>query len=331
MGDLVLLTGPVRDLRRKFPDAAVALFASSSVLPLGRELVSFDETHLIDFSRPWRALRALRRWQADVVIDCGQWSRAEALISGLSSAKFVIGFDTDGQGRHHLYDEAVAHRSDVHELDNFQRLLRPLGILSTLPPRLDLREPEPALRPVGSYIVFHMWPSGLTHAKLKEWPAEHWSRLAHACRDRGWQIVLTGGRQDAARSAAWISRQQKQSRLTNKGGVSIRETVQLLANARAVVSVNTGVLHLAAALATPTIGLHGPTSATRWGAIGENVTNLAVLPPNGGYLDLGFEYPGDAETRPGLETISPEHVFENLTKLLDASCHERRNRELFVA
>src|SRR3954466_1677086 len=72
MGDLVLLTGPVRDLRRKFPDAVVALFASSSVVPLGRELMSFDETHLIDFNRRWKGRGPLRRWQADLVIDCGQ-------------------------------------------------------------------------------------------------------------------------------------------------------------------------------------------------------------------------------------------------------------------
>lgn len=316
MGDLVLLTGPLRDLRRKYPAAVISLFASSSVAPLGRELSSFDETHLINFSRPWRAIRQLRRWRPELVIDCGQWSRAEALIAGLSGAKFVIGFATSGQHRHRLYDAAVTHRSDCHELANFQRLLRPLGILAAAVPRIQLQRPLTAPSRRSRYVVFHMWPSGLTHSGLKEWPAAHWSTLAQACHARGWQVVLTGGRADTARARAWISRQTNQPRLTNKGGASIRETTELLAHAEAVVSVNTGVLHLAAALDVPTVGLHGPTSEIRWGALGRQTINLSVPPPHGGYLNLGFEYPADAASRPGMETITPSQVIDALNELV---------------
>jgi len=46
------------------------------------------------------------------------------------------------------------------------------------------------------------------------------------------------------------------------------ESIEWLAFAAGVVSVNTGVMHVAAALGTPTIALNGPTSGTRWGPRG---------------------------------------------------------------
>ena len=57
-------------------------------------------------------------------------------------------------------------------------------------------------------------------------------------------------------------------------------------------SVNTGVMHLAAAVGAPTIALNGPTSATRWGPIGANVVCVDSELPGCGYLNLGFEYDG---------------------------------------
>ena len=175
-----------------------------------------------------------------------------------------------------------------------------------------------------------MWPSGLTHSELKEWPAEHWSRLAQFCHDQAGRSFYrrpTGYR----RSRAWIERQKEQARLTNKGGATFAETIHLLTNAEAVISVNTGVLHLAAALGLPTVGLHGPSNEKRWGAVGDCVCNLAVPPPQGGYLNLGFEYPADAATRPGLETITPSEVFQALSDLLGLTPCARQKTELAVA
>ena len=193
MGDLVMLTGPLRDLRRAFPSARISFWGGSSAVPLARELASLNEVHLVDFKHPWRATRKLRLWHADVVIDTGQWSRMEALISGMSGASFVIGFQTANQHRHRLYDVAVAHRNDRHELENFRALLEPLGVVARSEPSIDLiddSEIQPAT--AAPYVVFHMWPSGVTHVHLKRWPENYWASLAEICIERGRRVVLTG-------------------------------------------------------------------------------------------------------------------------------------------
>jgi len=69
----------------------------------------------------------------------------------------------------------------------------------------------------------------------------------------------------------------------------------VLRNAMLVVSVNTGVMHLAAVAGAPTVSLNGPTAEHRWGARGRNVANVQPADGSGGYLHLGFEFKGQPE------------------------------------
>ena len=54
--------------------------------------------------------------------------------------------------------------------------------------------------------------------------------------------------------------------------------------------MNTGVMHVAAALGAPTIALNGPTSGTRWGPRGPFTRCVASPMVPDGYLNLGFEH-----------------------------------------
>lgn len=73
--------------------------------------------------------------------------------------------------------------------------------------------------------------------------------------------------------------------------MSLRETAAILAHARLVVSVDTGVMHMAAALGAPLVALHGPTPSRRWGPIGENAMAIDSPLTGSGYLHLGWEAP----------------------------------------
>jgi len=318
MGDLVLLTGLLEDLRHAYPGVEITFWGGGSVLPLARELSVVDHARAMDFRKPVSAIRALRRTEPDVVINCGQWSRVEALIAGLAKAKFVIGFSTPGQHQHYLCDATVPHRNDCHEMENFRALLKPLGIEPGAEPTIALKKVPTACSDDFSKIpavAFHMFPSGLTHVHLKEWPEKSWAALAGACQREGRRVVITGGRQDRERAQNWIERHQLEDYVENHAGISIAETCALLQQVEAVVSVNTGVMHLAAALGTPTVGLHGPTNPLRWGPVGPKVASLGIPAPEGSYLNLGFEYPLNANQREGIETISIHQVTKQLAEL----------------
>jgi len=58
------------------------------------------------------------------------------------------------------------------------------------------------------------------------------------------------------------------------GSLSLLELADVLAAADAVVSVNTGVMHLAAEVGARTVSLEGPTSAARWAPVGPRVRSV---------------------------------------------------------
>ena len=76
------------------------------------------------------------------------------------------------------------------------------------------------------------------------------------------------------------------------GKYDLGQVVDLVFRSECVVSVNTGVMHLAAAVGAPTVGLNGPTAETRWGPVGERAVSVNSSFPGCGYLNLGFEYDG---------------------------------------
>lgn len=298
IGDLLLVTALLSGLRRKLPGAMIEVVtsrANAACIPLLPEGVASVSLPVTDIRGMLSHVRAARY---DICIDAGQWMRLSALVSAFSGAGRVAGFATPGQHRHYAFDHAVPHRDDRHEKDNFLALGRALF------PDLDgepaIRVPEtpsaacPAL-PDNKVVFCHMWPAGL-HSHLKEWPAEHWAGLAVALAGAGYTAAFTGGPLDAPATAAFLERHvpaaYRETGIIRSvaGAMNLSDLAWHLRRADAVVSVNTGVMHLAAMAGAPTIALNGPTNPRRWGPVG--VKTCALLPEKGrsAYLNLGFEY-----------------------------------------
>jgi heptosyltransferase III len=314
IGDMILLAGVARDVAAAYPDATVVLVAGPDNADVAR-LVGGVEVATVPIDEPLETIRRLRALALDVLLDFGQWTRVEALCSCLSGARFTIGFETAGQRRHYCYDSTVPHSADVHELENYRRLAGLLGVESVTVPKLG--DPgsngwKPAAPP---FVVFHLWPGGF-RSELKEWPLDSWRQLATRLVGRGYSIVLTGAPADAertervARSFGGSAGQVE----SVAGRYSLSELAGLLRRASCVVSVNTGVMHLAAASGAPTVALNGPTSEARWGPVGERTRSVNADLPGCGYLNLGFEY--DRGRTDCMRAISVDRVAETVFDLL---------------
>ncbi len=305
IGDMILASAVARDIAAAFPASEVVLIGGPDNVDLAR-LVEGVSVLALPTAQPWAALPLLRSQRLDVLVDLGQWSRLEAIYAALSRARWTAGFETEGQRRHLAYDVAVRHSSEVPEIENFRALVRTLGIEATRLPHFPVpgrvRPPAPA-----PYVVFHLWPGGF-RSELREWPAERWRDLARRLRGEGVSVVLTGGPGDVARTERFIATGAEPAPgITSVAGrYRLSELVDVLAQASCVVSVNTGVMHLAAAVGTETIALNGPTSGMRWGPIGPRVSCVDSDLPGCGYLNLGFEY--DGQRTDCMHGISVERV-----------------------
>jgi lipopolysaccharide heptosyltransferase III len=311
IGDTILFAGLLEDLRSRFPNAKLTVFVGPSNAAVARMLSNVDDVVQLVVTSPLRAIRELRNHPTDVLIDFGQWPRINALYSFCSKASYTVGFKTPGHHRHFSYDACVEHRNDRHELDNFRALLGAIGVESSSKPRI-VPDAEPVLE--GPYVVFHAWPGG-TLSHVREWSCERWMELSRHVRAAGYQVVLTGAPADRDATETLRLKMGGEGVVNRAGLDPLRSVARLLADAKAVVSVNTGVMHLAAAVGSRVIGLNGPTSELRWGPVGDRAISVSVAPPHGGYLNLGFEYEG----RPldSMNHIDVSDVWERLKPMLE--------------
>jgi heptosyltransferase I len=308
IGDAVILSGVISDLRRHYPHSRLVLFSGTSNFAFARLLDDVDEVVALPIRRPLEAIRAVRERHPDIMIDFGMWPRLESLIAVLSGAKWVAGVRTPGQHRHFAYDEIVDH-SDQHEIVNYRNLVAPLGLRSSRLPALSSgAERESPLD--EKYAIFHLWPGG-SNAVERSWPEERWLEIGRELTSRGYIIVLTGGPDDVTRTNELLESWRKASQggivARSIAGLKAEETIVWLRHAQGAISVNTGLLHLAAAVGTPVVALNGPTSGVRWGPLGPYTRCVSSPMVPNVYLNLGWET--DRRFATCMEAITSESVL----------------------
>jgi len=115
----------------------------------------------------------------------------------------------------------------------------------------------------------------------KRWPAASYAELARQLVAQGFAVVVLGG-PDEKPIASEIARHDPDIR--DLTGSDLRNAILALAAATAAVSNDSGLLHVAAALGTPAIGIFGPTSPWHWAPLNplagviEAATELACRP-----------------------------------------------------
>jgi ADP-heptose:LPS heptosyltransferase len=296
IGDTILMSAPLADLRSAYRNAEICLLVGPSNYEAACLLSLADFVVKLSVFDPIGAILQIRKLKLDLLLDFGPWARLNAVLAALSQAKFIAGFRTSGQHRHYSYDLAVDHLGNTHELENYRRLVSKLDLGCRHRPRIDIEQilsnrDHPITNP---YLVFHLWPGG-TGSKLKQWPVERWVKLAEHFLDSGYRIVLTGAPSQKSDNDAVIDAisPARRGRVYNCAHSSLAATAALLLCARLVVSVDTGVMHMAAALEVPLVALMGPACRRRWGPVSASASVLESPLTGCGYLNLGFEIPRD--------------------------------------
>lgn len=309
VGDTVLMSGPVADLRAQYQDSNITCLSGPSNYEAACLMDHVDEVIKLPVFDPVASIRLLRARQLDMLLDFGPWCRLNSLLSMFSGAGFTVGFRTRGEARHFCYDLVVEHSGDTHELENHRRIVRALGIQTRVRPTLQCKPSDDQTGdiPGAPYVVCHLWPGG-SAARQKEWPAARWVALAEYLADRRYQVVFTGSANQRELNDNMISRMDASRRqfAHNAGGATLSRTLRILSNAELVVSVDTGIVHMAAALDVPLVALYGPSTAERWGPVSDRAVVVTSPLASSGYLNLGFEIPRNPP--PCMEAISYESV-----------------------
>ena len=104
---------------------------------------------------------------------------------------------------------------------------------------------------------------GAEFGESKRWPAEHYAEVAQARIREGWQVWLFGSKNDHAVGESIRERLipgLREESVNLSGETSLAEAIDLLSCADAVVSNDSGLMHVAAALNRPLVAVYGSTS-----------------------------------------------------------------------
>ncbi|MEG9437684.1 glycosyltransferase family 9 protein [Edaphobacter sp. HDX4] len=278
-------------------------------------LQGIDRRIHVNITRPFETIGRIRAEKLDVLLDFSAWQRIIAFYTLMSGAGFTVGFRSPGQHRAAAYDLVVEHQRDRHELENFRALVKAAGIPTGSAPRLQIPQIEvQPLREENDIIVLHLWAG--TQSALREWPEDSWIKLASAISTSKTVFVITGAPSDKPKVEQFWRKAQTAGLnvvpfIGNDRFISL---AHLLRRARLVVSVNTGVMHLAAVLGTPTVSINGPTDNRRWGPMGKWVEGISARGEGCGFLHLGFEFEGNPTDC--MERTSVDQVVAAVERLL---------------
>ncbi|MFD7687411.1 glycosyltransferase family 9 protein [Streptomyces sp. NPDC059781] len=298
LGDLLAGVPALRALRRGFPEHELVLAAPAGLAPAAGATGAVDR--VLPAAAPGRAVPRALDWTGpppDVAVDLhGNGPPSHRLLQDLRPLRlFAFAHPETPE------IEGPPWYADEHERDRWCRLLRSYGIDAD---PADLLLPRPhAASPAPGAVVLH--PGAGAPARC--WPVERYAAVAEVLRERGLRVVVTGG----ADEDDLVARLTKEARLPDTdvfaGGLPFDRLSALVAGARAVVSGDTGIAHLAVAHATPTVTLFGPVPPAQWGP-----------PAHPRHLPLWHGPRGDPHGHrpdPALLRITPTEVLHALDRL----------------
>lgn len=284
IGDFVMATPVLIELRRRFSDASITAMCTSSIAELLKCDPSVDE--ILSFS-----YHNLHHDEIEKIRQ-GNYDLGVLLPNSFSSAWcFWLGrvprrLGYAGNWRSWLLtDKMEPPETRLHQVEFYKYLLQPLGIpMSETAPRLTLRDTEKA---AAKQLLFDRGyregqplygiNPGAAFGPAKCWPADRYRALAKRLLENPKNFVVFFG--DAP---SQIHDGLSDRAINFSGSTNLRELSSLIQCCDVLISNDSGPMHIGAALGTPIVALFGSTddSATGpWGQKGAVISKHVSCSP----------------------------------------------------
>lgn len=321
-GDVLHTFPAIANLQRHFPDVLIDwivndnLAEAASLMPGVRRLIAFPRHNALRFSVLRGFLRELRREEYDVVLDFQGLLRS-ALIARFARAKNRVGFADAREGAPLFYTQKVSVPKKEHAVRKNLLLVQEAFGLSSVKefPQIslaiadDAREEARRLLPDNGDCIAVCFAS--------RWPSKNWAEAffqetlrIFAEKSQKCRILLTGMSEDCSVAERLASALPNADVLAGKTPIPV--LAEVLAHSRAMLTVDSGPMHLGALVGTPCLALFGATDPVLtgpWGVEGMHVVLRSRCPKAPCFqreCPLGRKCP---------QGISAEEVAEKLFKL----------------
>ncbi|HGM6702303.1 TPA: ADP-heptose--LPS heptosyltransferase RfaF [Serratia marcescens] len=336
VGDMMMSQSLYRTLKAEYPSAEIDVMAPAWCRPLLARMPEVNQALAMPLGHGALGLGERRR--LGLALRANRYDRAYVLPNSFKSA--LVPFFADipqrtgwrGEMRYGLLNDVrvldkaafplmvqryVALAYDKGRVQRADDLPQPL-----LWPQLrvsdeEIAETTSAFNLTDSRPIVGFCP-GAEFGPAKRWPHYHYAALAQRLIENGYQIALFGSAKDHEAGEQIRAALQEDTRdfcLNLAGKTQLEQAVILIAACRAVVSNDSGLMHVAAALNKPLIALYGPSSPDFTPPLSDKARVIRLI---SGYHKVRK---GDAEQgyHQSLIDIQPQQVLDALTPLLVAS------------
>ena len=258
MGDCLLLTGPVRAIKEEFPQFRISVLVDSRFADCFDGNPDFDEVIVSRNKIATAARLILRRFDVIINLHGGPTS---LIYSMLATGKRIGAKQFQSSWLYH----GLMPQPDpaVHTVESTMAAFHWMGIRHEKPPalRYEVHSSE-ALRireklAGRPYVVIH--PASVM--ATKRWEAERFGKVARSVAQRNFRVVMVAG--PGEESFAGRAAREINGALIMLG-LGIPELAELIRGARLYIGNDSGPMHLAAAVGTPTIAVWGSSDSRRW-------------------------------------------------------------------
>ncbi|MBF0404648.1 glycosyltransferase family 9 protein [Candidatus Magnetominusculus xianensis] len=271
IGDAVLLLPALKkiseQIRELCPGAQIDILCEKR--NHGIFQLSGDINRIYLYDRGIGLIKCLRN-SYDAVVDTEQWHRLSAVIAYLTRARVRVGFNTNERGG--LFTHMIPYSHDDYEGKSFFNLIAPLIGVKPFDGVPDVFISGGAFIDSGHIEIFK---TGKTIAiapgasvKERSWGGDNFGLTAQRLSELGFNIVIIGSQAD--KSDAVTIKDYCTGAVDFTGTTSLKDTAPLLKSVSALVCADSGIMHIAYALGTPTVSLFGSGIEKKWAPQGKS-------------------------------------------------------------
>jgi heptosyltransferase II len=277
IGDCLMAQPLLMRLKEKLGQVSLHALASAAVAPVLKRMPELDEVISTPFvhgplqlKERWRLGRALRGLgYAQAIVLPNTWK--SALVPFFADIPLRSGYV--GESRYGLLN--LTYTLDKK---NAPPMVQRYGALADAPMQTPSAKPpvfaHPALRQdraatataiakfgLSAHCQIAVLAPGAEYGPAKRWPIDYFAQLARNLHAQGMAIWIVGGEKDRTIGDA-MARETKLTLHNLCGNTSLDEAISLIDAATVVVSNDSGLMHIAAALGKPQVAVFGSSSAT---------------------------------------------------------------------
>ena len=282
IGDAVLLIPAIKILKNYLPGSEIDILSekrNSEIFALCKEV-----SKVFQYDKDLELKKCLKN-NYDIVIDTEQWHRLSAVVAYLTKAPIRVGYNTNERGR--LFTHTVPYSHDEYEVYSFFNLIEPiLRSYSLLQSKEELFfDPDKPFLDIDNISVdketlsvintaVEKWPKGLiaispgATVRERRWGGDRYGKVAKKLSEEGYGVIIVGAASDRPEAEKILQYAPHCIDLTGK--TDLKTVAYILKQCKLFIGPDSGTLHIAVGVGTPTVSLFGSGIQKKWGPIGRN-------------------------------------------------------------